>query len=168
MVWKICFCQKKEEKNSIQKEKLKKEEAACARGGALCITRPLGGVISSDPPLAPPPPKQHHRRRVFISETCVCDYVVFSLVLRDKCVQKNIYSKKNTYKGETDFNMSEVLKCINDKKNSKHSTADNSWVEVWNHGERFSFVRVLGAQCLVSGSMLLHCFVQTTKKRQHL
>lgn len=85
---------KKRGKNCIQKEKLKKEEAACARGGALCITRPLGGVISSDPPLAPPPPKQHHRRRVFISETCVCDYVVFSLVLRDKCVQKNIYSKK--------------------------------------------------------------------------
>lgn len=32
-------------------------------------------------------------------------------------VYKKIFiQKKNTYKGETDFNMSEVLKCINDLK----------------------------------------------------
>lgn len=66
--------------------------------------------------------------------------------------------------------MSEVLKCINNFK-KKHSTADNT------HELRseimvsvFLLVRlldcVLGAQCLVSGSMLLHFFVQTTTKKR--
>lgn len=88
---------KVEKKNSIQHEKLKRGRSL-RKGRGLMYKQPVGGVISSDPPLAPPPPKQHHCRRVSISETCVCDYVVFSLVLRDKCVQKYILKKINNTK----------------------------------------------------------------------
>lgn len=94
----FAFAKKKSgKKNSIQHEKLKRGRSL-RKGRGLMYKQPVGGVISSDPPLAPPPPKQHHCRRVSISETCVCDYVVFSLVLRDKCVQKYILKKINNTK----------------------------------------------------------------------